>query len=105
MINSSVGFFAQASLKRQTVDFGTDKVSIRELTAGQRGEIFSLTGSIKNPVETQCRIIMMSVVDEKGELIMSEGDLPKLMAMPSEVVNDLSSKILKLSGLADDPKE
>lgn len=100
MKNASA-FFSLSARKVVEVSLpGLDqKVGVRELSAGQRNELVRLTRDVKDPVEVQCRLIIMAVVSDNGEPMFNDDDVPKLMDMPSRIIDALGTHILEISGM------
>lgn len=92
-------FFNAASLKIASIEVEglSEPVVVRELTAGQRGEMAKLSQDGSSPVELQCRVIVMACIDPE----LSVDDVPKLLGMGADVIDTLSDQILQLSGLVE----
>ena len=99
-------FFSAVPLKTTSVPIEgiPEPVEIRELTAGQRGEMAKLSQDGTSPVELQCHVIVMAARDGKSAMFAAE-DIPQLMEMGAEVIDRLSEEILKLSGLVEKKDE
>lgn len=76
-----------------------DVIKLRELTAGQQGEVVRLVRNKIDPAELQCRVIIMSALNGEGPMF-TEADLPSLMAMKGDVINDIGSAAMSLSSLS-----
>ena len=94
-------------------EFNTAKVSlpggksatVRELSAGERGEFFKLSKDGANLAEIQAWLASRCVIEVNGERAFSDADVPELMKRPGRVLQPLAEKILALSGLGDDEKK
>ena len=74
------------------------KATVRELTAGERGEVIRLFREQKNIAEIHARIVVMSVTDG-GKPVFTEKDVPDLLGLPGRVVQPLADRALELSAM------
>lgn len=95
-------FFNAVPLKLSKVEIEglPEPIVVRELTAGQRGEMAKLSQNDTAPVELQCRVIVMAARDG-DKALFSDDDLPRLMEMGAEVIDRISDEVLKISGLVE----
>jgi hypothetical protein len=81
---------------------GGKSATVRELSAGERGEFFDLTKRTKNLAEIQAWLVRWGSVNADGSEAFTDADVPVLIKRPSRVLQPLSEEVLKLSGLAED---
>ena|SRR5690348_15752902 len=95
-----------ATLERAEVSLPNGKAAtVRELTAGERGEVVRLFRENKGIAEVHARIIVMATVDG-DEPVFREKDVPELLKLPGRVVQKLADRILELSAMGEsDPKK
>lgn len=79
------------------------RATVRELTAGERGEVIRLFKDQKNIAEIHARIVVFSVVDGDKQSF-TEKDVPELLKLPGRVVQSLADKALELSAMGTDSK-
>lgn len=75
--------------------------SVRELNAGERGEVIRLFKENKNIAEIHARIIVMGAQDN-GKAVFNEKDVSELLKLPGRVVQSLADRILELSAMGGD---
>lgn len=86
-------------------------IRIRSLTAKERADyedevrIKTKKGYDIDPVHLQEKLIIRAAVDEKGELLLTEEDMPRMAGMPAAVINRLFKVAQRLCGLNDDDGE
>ena len=83
---------------------GGKTASVRELNAGERGEVIRLFKDNKNIAEIHARIIIMATVDG-GKPAFSDKDVSELLKLPGRVVQMLADRILELSAMGSDEKK
>lgn len=93
-------------LERAEVSLPNGKTAtVRELTAGERGEVVKLFREQRGIAEIHARIIVMATVDG-DEPVFREKDVPELLKLPGRVIQKLADKILELSAMGEsDPKK
>lgn len=86
-------------------------IRLRSLTAKERDgyeqdvQIKTKKGYELDPQHIREKLIIRTAVDEKGDLLFSEEDLPKLADMPSVVIVRLFRAAQELCGLTEDSEE
>lgn len=92
-----------ASLASAVVSLpGGKTATVRELNAGERGEVIRLFKDQKNIAEIHARIIVMTATDKDGKAVFKEGDIPDLLKLPGRVVQSLADRALELSAMGGD---
>jgi hypothetical protein len=98
-------------LKRQEVDIpGAGVIIVQELTGAQGAEFQRISLTIADGATRQIKdagalarlsalAIMWGAIDEAGQPLFMESDLPAIMAMGTSFLDALASPILELSGL------
>jgi len=72
-------------------------VYIRPISAA---ESLLFVNSKSDPGDSAVRLLVLSVTDELGNAIFTEGDLPKVKAKSFKVVMHIQEEALKLNGLS-----
>lgn len=86
-------------------------IRLRSLTAKERDayeqdvQIKTKKGYEIDPQHLREKLIIRTAVDERGELLFGEDDLPKLADMPSVVIVRLFRAAQELCGLTEDAEE
>lgn len=98
-------------LKRQDVDIpGHGVIIVQELTGAQGAEFQRISMTIADAQTRQIKdagalarlsalAVMWGAVDEAGQPLFTEDDLPAIMAMGTSFLDALAGPILELSGL------
>lgn len=102
-------FFRPQELQTFEVEIeGLGKVRARELSNGDRIKQYDLwlapTGETSKPRLQVARekMITLCIVDDSGNLLLTEADIPKLRQMPARVVSQLVQIAMKCLGLSED---
>lgn len=74
---------------------------VRELTAGERGEVLRLFRETKNIAEIHARIVVMTVQDVDGKPSFKEGDTADILKLPGRVVQPIAERALELSAMGE----
>lgn len=77
---------------------------VRELSGGERDEVFRLHGQSAD-IKAVCRTIELGAVDEEGNRVFEDGDAEKLAGKSDAALTKLYSEIMKLSGCGIDKSE
>jgi hypothetical protein len=86
-------FFAQAKVKTKPFEMPNgDTITLRELTAGQRGELKDIA---KDSKTSNARTVIM------GCDLFSDDDVDMLCNMSGSLLDKMVDEILSLSGLTD----
>ncbi len=108
-------FFAADTFKSDIVELPElgegAKVRVRELTAFEAEEIGY--GSIDQDGNTDARatrgfrqkLVLWATIDEEGKPVFNKGDAQRLPKLPNAIVMRLATRILILSGLAEEETE
>ena len=103
-------FFA-GPLQRQTeiVNIpGIGNVIVRGMTAKERDQyetscIIQKNGKRNfNLIDARAKLVMLTVVDEKGNRLFDASDVSRLSGMPASVIDKLFTVAQKLSGISDE---
>lgn len=93
-------------------EIGKDKaMRIRSLLAKEYADyedsirIKTKKGYDIDPVHIQEKLIVKCAVNDQGELLFSEEDLPRLAGLPTAVVSRLFKAAQTICGLHEDPEE
>jgi hypothetical protein len=73
------------------------EITVRELSGGQRDEVFRLHDESAD-INAVCRTIELGAIDESGNRIFEDGDAEKLAGKSDAALTTLYSEIMKLSG-------
>jgi hypothetical protein len=80
------------------------ELTVRELSGGERDEVFRLHGESAD-IKAVCRTIELGAIDEEGNRVFEDGDAAKLAGKSDAALTTLYSEIMKLSGCdVDSPK-
>lgn len=92
-----------ATLQNAEVKLPNGKTAtVRELNAGERGEVIRMFRDTKNMAEIHARICVFACVDGNGKAVFSEKDVPDLLKLPGRVVQALADRALELSAMGGD---
>ena len=107
------GFFAGASQRQTEVvkiaDIGN--VIVKGMTAKERDQyetsfIVQKNGKRNfNLIDARAKLVMLTVVDEKGDRLFEASDVSRLSGMPASVIDKLFTVAQKLSGISDEDVE
>ena len=88
-------------MKFQTLKVTIDgqKYDARELSAGQRKELFKMYKSEADPMETQAATIQM------GFAAFKDKSIDEILDLPGTAFSSLADAIMMVSGLADDSEK
>lgn len=102
-------FFKPQDLAVYEVEIeGLGKVKARELSNGDRIKQYDLwlapTGETNKPRLQVARekMITLCLVDDAGNLLLTDEDIPKLRKMSARVVSQLTQLAMKCLGLSED---
>lgn len=73
------------------------ELTVRELSGGERDEIFRLHEQSAD-IAAVCRTIEIGAIDENGARVFEDGDAEKLAGKSDAALTTLYSEIMKLSG-------
>ena len=103
-------FFA-GPIQRQTEVVkipGIGNVIVKGMTAKERDQyetscIVQRNGKRNfNLIDARAKLVMLTVVDEKGDRLFEASDISRLSGMPASVIDKLFTAAQKLSGISDD---
>ena len=103
--------FFSANIKRPTevVNIpGIGNVIVRGMTAKERDQyetscIIQKNGKRNfNLIDARAKLVMLTVVDEKGDRLFEASDVSRLSGMPASVIDKLFTAAQKSSGISDD---
>ena len=103
-------FFA-GPIQRQTEVVkipGIGNVIVRGMTAKERDQyetscIIQKNGKRNfNLIDARAKLVMLTVVDEKGDRLFNASDVSRLSGMPASVIDKLFTVAQKLSGISDE---
>lgn len=96
---------------RVMVEAWGDEVILRELTAAQRDHLEQLMVSTKgkavkaDATNYRAKMVLVSAVDEAGNLLFRDDDLEFLGGCPAEVLTPLVEAIMELNGMSNQDLE
>jgi hypothetical protein len=93
-----------ATLKSESVSVNGREVTVRELNAGERGEVIRLFKDAKNIAEIHARIVVMAA-QRDGQPAFKEKDVPELLKYPGGIIQKLADKALELSAMGGDDEK
>lgn len=73
------------------------ELTVRELSGGERDEIFRLHEESAD-ITAVCRTIEIGAIDENGARVFEDGDAEKLAGKSDAALTTMYSEIMKLSG-------
>ena len=106
-------FFA-GPIQRQTEVVkipGIGNVIVKGMTAKERDQyetscIVQKNGKRNfNLIDARAKLVMLTVVDEKGDRLFEASDVSRLSGMPASVIDKLFTVAQKLSGISDEDVE
>ena len=74
-------------------------VLARGLSAGERSRFAMMFEGDKAPENTQAMLVQMGTIDENGEQLFSEADVPELSKKSGQALEVIAAKIMALSGM------
>jgi hypothetical protein len=80
------------------------EITVRELSGGERDEIFRLHDASAD-INAVCRTIELGAIDESGNRVFEDGDAEKLAGKSDSALTTIYSAIMKLSGCDVDNRE
>ena len=106
---------AEFEIKKIVLDDGGNYTYVREMT-GQQRDRFDWSLMKENPQKKggfepamndyNAKLVVMSLCDEKGELILKPGDYGTLSrSMTSRQINKIVDEVKKLNGIDQETKE
>ena len=108
MTKSTRDAFLSLALKRQKLTIPElGDVYIREFTSQEASEFQAMSTQLmdgtkirdaKRLAELTARVLIWAVVDENGDQVFNEDDLPAVMALPNRIVDKIATSVLDLSG-------
>ena len=85
--------------KISKIDIEGESISIRELSARQRQDLFGLYKAETNPIEIQANIIKMGCIG------MEEKTTDEILDLPGGCFDEIAKGVLKISGLDEGSEE
>lgn len=80
-------------------------VFIRPISAAESLQFIADNERNKDKGDSAVRLMVLSVVDEDGNPLFTEGDLPKVREKSFRAIMRIQKEALKLNGLGDDKEE
>jgi hypothetical protein len=89
--------------KRSTVDIDGDKITLQELTLADSKALRANDGEDEST--KSLRLIIASIVDEKGNKVYQEGDIPELETkVGMDILKKIGEAIAVLNGFTVEKK-